>query len=78
MCWPLERRPATRMAARDCADRASSVANEKNVSCISLGNRLLASGYGIAVNPGAPKYIAVPVHEAVARAIDSRNHGYAP
>ena len=31
--WSPERRPAVRMAVRDCADRASSVANEDYGSC---------------------------------------------
>ena len=57
---------AVRMAARDCADRASSVAKEDYGSCISLGNRPRAAGCGIAaavlysVNPGASKYVGAP------------------
>jgi len=54
--------------------RASCIANEKNVSCISLGNQPLTSSYWIAA---AVIHQLLPLTMAVAGTTDSRNHDLA-
>ena len=90
--WLPERPPAVRMAARDCAGRACSIAKKNYCSCISPGgNRPRAAGYGItaavlySVNPGAPKvcscsrFTRLLLVQLIFLVTDrSRNHGHAP
>jgi hypothetical protein len=54
--------------------QASPIANEKNVSCISLGNQPLSSGYWIAA---AVIHQLLPFTMAVAGTTDSRDHDLA-